>query len=120
MGFTQLVGLDLSEELLQVGACDLAQACTDAGQSLEGVRLVRSDMRSIPYEDHFATVLSLFTSFGYFEEDRENQAVLWAVHSKSFTRSDANTSQGATTETTRPRCRTSTPETAFSAVAAKR
>jgi hypothetical protein len=37
-------------------------------------------MRRIPYEDHFGTVLSLFTSFGYFERDEENQAVFHAVH----------------------------------------
>jgi SAM-dependent methyltransferase len=33
-------------------------------------------MRDIPYEGHFATVLSLFTSFGYFERDEENAHVL--------------------------------------------
>jgi SAM-dependent methyltransferase len=37
-------------------------------------------MRRIPYEDHFAAVLSLFTSFGYFWGDKENQAVFGAVH----------------------------------------
>ena len=37
-------------------------------------------MRSIPYKGHFATVLSLFTSFGYFDQDLENQAVFDAVY----------------------------------------
>ena len=80
MGFSQLVGLDLSEELLRVGAERLKQP--DAGTGSDGVdvRLVRSDMRIIPYENHFSTVLSLFTSFGYFGEDEENQAVLDAVY----------------------------------------
>jgi SAM-dependent methyltransferase len=80
MGFTQLVGLDLSAELLEVGAADLALACTEQAGNAEDVRLVRSDMRSIPYESHFATVLSLFTSFGYFDHDEQNEAVFHAVH----------------------------------------
>jgi ubiquinone/menaquinone biosynthesis C-methylase UbiE len=80
MGFTQLVGLDLSGELLDVAADDLERACMLDGQSPDTVCLVESDMRAIPYESYFATVLSLFTSFGYFDEDRENQAVLDAVY----------------------------------------
>ena len=75
MGFTQLVGLDLSAELLEVGA-----ACLGQGAGADAVRLVRSDMRSIPYESYFATVLSLFTSFGYFVHDEQNQAVFHAVY----------------------------------------
>jgi SAM-dependent methyltransferase len=85
MGFSRLVGLDLSGELLEVAAMDLERACMqDGGSQTDDVRavcLVQSDMRSIPYENYFATVLSLFTSFGYFDLDRENQAVLDAVHS---------------------------------------
>jgi SAM-dependent methyltransferase len=37
-------------------------------------------MRQIPYENYFATVLSLFTSFGYFERDEENQSVFESVY----------------------------------------
>jgi len=85
MGFSQLVGLDLSGELLEVAAADLERACREDDESqaddVRAVCLVQSDMRSIPYENYFATVLSLFTSFGYFDHDRENQAVLDAVHS---------------------------------------
>ena len=80
MGFSQLVGLDLSGELLDVAAADLERACALEDQSPDTVCLVQSDMRSIPYESYFATVLSLFTSFGYFNEDRENQAVFDAVY----------------------------------------
>ncbi len=72
MGFSQLVGLDLSGELLRVAARNLADP--------NGVRLVRADMRAIPYRHYFATVLSLFTSFGYFDRDEENQAVFTAVY----------------------------------------
>jgi SAM-dependent methyltransferase len=80
MGFEQLVGLDLSAELLRAGAADFGCACSEEGElDAEGIRLICSDMRFIPYENYFATVLSLFTSFGYFELDRENMAVFHAV-----------------------------------------
>ena len=72
-GFRRLVGLDLSDELLQVAAERLAEA--GAG----GIELVNADMGHIPYAEYFTTVLSLFTSFGYFERDEENAAVLAAV-----------------------------------------
>lgn len=71
MGFSKLVGLDLSAELLDVAGRQMG-ACP--------IELVRSDMRQIPYQDYFATVLSLFTSFGYFEQDHENQAVFQSVY----------------------------------------
>jgi SAM-dependent methyltransferase len=92
MGFKRMVGLDLSEELLEVGASDLQECAAldgigrlDGGASLDDsdgdeICLVHSDMRHIPYENHFATVLSLFTSFGYFERDEENRAVFQAVY----------------------------------------
>jgi len=77
MGFRQIVGLDLSEELLEAGARRLGGEADGASRCpCPGVELVRSDMREIPYEGHFATVLSLFTSFGYFESDSENAKVL--------------------------------------------
>jgi SAM-dependent methyltransferase len=80
LGFSALVGLDLSGELLEVAAEDLERACACDGTSPDNVCLVQSDMRSIPYKNYFATVLSLFTSFGYFGYDRENQAVFDAVY----------------------------------------
>jgi len=76
LGFTKLVGLDLSEELLAVAAERLSLGDDVCGRE---VRLLRADMRDIPFEDEFATVLSLFTSFGYFEKDEENEAVLTAI-----------------------------------------
>ena len=72
-GFRRIVGLDLSDELLQVAAQRLAEV------GAKGIELVNADMGHIPYTEHFATVLSLFTSFGYFEHDEENAAVLAAV-----------------------------------------
>ena len=73
-GFTDLTGIDLSQDLLDVARAKLDKA--GAG----GVKLVRSDMREIPDANHYATVLSMFTSFGYFDRDEENQRVFKAVH----------------------------------------
>ncbi|HUV94448.1 MAG TPA: class I SAM-dependent methyltransferase [Anaerolineae bacterium] len=78
MGFTRLVGLDLSRELLDVAAERLA--ADEASNSTGHVQLVRADMRFIPYVNCLACILSLFTSFGYFEQDRENSAVLLAAY----------------------------------------
>ena len=72
-GFCHIVGLDLSSELLEIASERLRSA------GAEGIKLVNADMAHIPYEEHFATVLSLFTSFGYFERDEENEAVFTAV-----------------------------------------
>ena len=80
LGFTQLTGLDLSAELLDVAAQALAADSIEPEQACRDVELVCSDMRYIPYENHFSTVLSLFTSFGYFSVDDENEAVFGAVY----------------------------------------
>jgi len=74
-GFNRLVGLDLSDELLSVAADKFARTNGHAP-----IPLIQADMRAIPMKNHFATVLSLFTSFGYFQADRDNQAVLEAAY----------------------------------------
>jgi SAM-dependent methyltransferase len=64
----RVVGLDLSRALLD--------AARDAGAD----RLVRADMRRLPFRaGAFDVVLNLFTSFGYFADDREHQGVLGEV-----------------------------------------
>jgi len=72
-GFTKLVGLDLSTDLL----ASAAQRIDVAGA--EGIELVRSDMRHIPFQRRFGTVLSIFTSFGYFPSDEEDAQVVQAA-----------------------------------------
>ena len=67
-----VVGLDLSEELLEL-------ACSRASECGEDIEFIRGDMREIPYEDHFDLIVNFFTSFGYFAEDAENQSVLLAI-----------------------------------------
>lgn len=63
----RVVGLDLSEKLLGEGR-----------RKYPDLHLVKADMRAIP--GTFDLVLSLFTSFGYFEEEEENQRVFHAVY----------------------------------------
>lgn len=65
----QMTGLDLSEPLLQ-------QAGSDAAAQGVPVRWVRSDMRQIPFEEEFDAVINLWTSFGYLENETEDQVVL--------------------------------------------
>jgi SAM-dependent methyltransferase len=72
-GFTDLTGVDLSQHLL-----DVARQHLDAIGGSE-VRLARADMRELPFRDRFQTVLSLFTSFGYFRESTEDEAALRAA-----------------------------------------
>jgi SAM-dependent methyltransferase len=63
-------GVDLSEILLTPAA---------GRPGLRG-RLVRADMRRLPYGgDVFGAVLNMFTSFGYFEGDMDNLLVLREV-----------------------------------------
>jgi SAM-dependent methyltransferase len=63
------VGLDLSLPLLR--------AARDGNPSLA---LVRGDMRALPLADaSFDVVLSMFTSFGYFDSDAQNRGVLGAA-----------------------------------------
>ena len=72
-GFSRLTGLDLSSDLLRVAR----QRLNAAGG--EGIDLVCRDMREIAQSERFATVLSLFTSFGYFASPDEDAQMLTAV-----------------------------------------
>jgi len=63
----KVTGVDLSEVLL-----DSAIRSDPEHQ----VTWVRGDMRDVPLQGPFDAVFNLFTSFGYFNEDRENVKVL--------------------------------------------
>ncbi|HZG87110.1 class I SAM-dependent methyltransferase [Paenibacillus sp.] len=65
-----VVGVDLSETLLAVAR----------KREPNGIRWVRGDMRAVPLAERFDAVLNLFTSFGYFESDAENEKVLREMH----------------------------------------
>ena len=63
------VGLDLSAALLRVARREDPDA-----------PYVRADMRELPFAaESFDLVVNLFTSFGYFEDDREHARVLACV-----------------------------------------
>ena len=66
LGYT-ITGLDLSETLIQCGK-----------ERYPSLDLRVGDMRSIP--GAFDLILSLFTSFGYFEADEENEKVLLSIY----------------------------------------
>ncbi|MGN7454725.1 class I SAM-dependent methyltransferase [Paenibacillus pasadenensis] len=64
----EVSGLDLSQALLR-------EARSQPGS--EAVSWFEGDMRRMPFEDgQFDAAVNLFTSFGYFEEDREHLQVL--------------------------------------------
>jgi ubiquinone/menaquinone biosynthesis C-methylase UbiE len=69
----RVTGLDLSRTLL-------AHAEDEARNAGLQVRFLRGDMRSIPYEHTFDVVTCLFSSFGYFELEEDNQEVLDQVY----------------------------------------
>ena len=67
-----VTGVDLNEFLLRAAK----SAAANAGVR---VRFVQADMREVPFENEFDAVVNLFTAFGYFAEDTENQRVLESV-----------------------------------------
>jgi SAM-dependent methyltransferase len=67
-----VTGVDLSPRSLEV-----ARASAQS-QGLD-VDFVESDMRELDFDGAFDAAYNVYTSFGYFEEDAENQRVLEAV-----------------------------------------
>ncbi len=68
----RVTGLDLSPRSIEIARE------TAAREGLE-VDFIESDMREIPFEAEFDAVINIFTAFGYFDEESENQRVLDAV-----------------------------------------
>lgn len=70
----RLTGLDRSSFLL-----GRAQEAAE----LAGVEVqwVRGDMRWLPWQEQYDACVNLFTAFGYFEDDAENEQVLHKVRS---------------------------------------
>jgi ubiquinone/menaquinone biosynthesis C-methylase UbiE len=73
-GFSCLTGLDLSPDLLAEASHRFRE------EGIEDVQLIRADMRDIPSNDHYHTIVSLFTSFGYFAELHEDERVLSSAY----------------------------------------
>ncbi|GER85872.1 methyltransferase type 11 [Dictyobacter vulcani] len=68
----QVTGLDLSPVLL-------ARAQSNAREQNLQLRWLESDMRNIHFSDEFTAIINMFTSFGYFSSDDENQKVLQQI-----------------------------------------
>jgi SAM-dependent methyltransferase len=68
----RVTGVDLSEPSLT-----LAREAA-AAEDLD-VELVHSDMREIPFREEFDAAVDLFTSFGYFETEHEDERALAAI-----------------------------------------
>jgi ubiquinone/menaquinone biosynthesis C-methylase UbiE len=66
-------GLDLSRSLLQ----SAARSAEESG--LHDIRWIHQDMRSLPFVEEFDGVISVFSSFGYFEHEEEDAQVLKGV-----------------------------------------
>ena len=73
----------LAERGLSVIAVDLSTPLLNRAKKNSmfdpNLLLIRADMRAIPVREKFSLVVSLFTSFGYFETDDENLQVLHQV-----------------------------------------
>lgn len=67
-----VTGLDLSRTMLR-------QARQDAVRQGTRVRWAQGDMRALPFRERFDAVFSMFTSFGYFEDENQNFGVLEEV-----------------------------------------
>ncbi len=70
LGF-RVIGVDLSEVLLE-------EARRLVGTSL--ITFIHGDMREVPLNQEFEAVVNLFTSFGYFDDDADNQQVLTEIY----------------------------------------
>jgi SAM-dependent methyltransferase len=68
----QMTGLDLSKKTLAI----LAKS---AKNKKIKARIIRSDMRKIPFKNEFDAIINMFTAFGYLETDYEKFKVLKAV-----------------------------------------
>ncbi|MBD3285126.1 methyltransferase domain-containing protein [candidate division WOR-3 bacterium] len=68
-GFENVVGLDLTQAYVK-------EAIVKAEHEDLAVEFVRGDMKDLPFTDEsFDAVFNIFTSFGYFQDERDNQRV---------------------------------------------
>ena len=65
-GFS-VFGIDLSRTLLEIAKFK--------NPPQQNAHFIQADMRHIPVNNKFDVLMNLFTSFGYFHEDRDNQGV---------------------------------------------
>jgi SAM-dependent methyltransferase len=68
-GGLAVTGLDMTESYLELAN----SAALAAGVE---IKTVVGDMREIPYENEFDAVINMFTAFGYFDDEADDQRVL--------------------------------------------
>ena len=68
----KVTGYDLS-------SCFLDRARKEADTLKLKIRFVRGDMRALPFKKEFDAVINLFTSFGYFPNEKEDLQVLKGI-----------------------------------------
>jgi SAM-dependent methyltransferase len=78
------IALELARRGFRVTGLDLSAASLErarAAAAAEGLEVewVRADMREIPAGTAFDGIVNVFTAFGYFDDERENQRVLEGV-----------------------------------------
>lgn len=66
-GYTNITGIDLSSTLINI-------AKASAEEQKVKVEFIESDM--LHFQGQYDLILNLFTSFGYFETDADNEAVI--------------------------------------------
>ncbi len=69
----EVTGIDISENLL----CTAKRTAAELGLK---INFMKADLRSITVPDKFHLVINLFTSFGYFETDTENEKLITLAH----------------------------------------
>jgi SAM-dependent methyltransferase len=69
-GYTHVTGIDLSTTLIK-------KAKEAAREAAVNVSFIESDMRS--FTGQYDVIMNVFTSFGYFETDADNEAVITHV-----------------------------------------
>ncbi|MBE2278751.1 MAG: class I SAM-dependent methyltransferase, partial [Ignavibacteriaceae bacterium] len=68
-----VTGFDISENLLRL-------ASTNSTLISPKPNFVRGDLRCLPFKQRFDIAVNLFTSWGYFLEDKENESVISGVN----------------------------------------
>ncbi len=70
-GDYKMTGVDLSDDYLKMAKSKF---------SAPNIDYFKGDMRNLSFEDCFDAVINLFTSFGFFDSDDENEKVLKEVN----------------------------------------
>lgn len=69
-----VIGVDLSNYFIKLAQNKLKNL------KLKNIKFVKGDIRKIKFKNKFDAVISIFTSFGYFEKEEENLKVIHKVY----------------------------------------